>query len=79
MALFRERENKPPAVNRATLWAFARLFAANPCLAAWTPDAKAPLDEGHPLNALKRERSAKDMAEMDSKLPLEKLIRRINA
>lgn len=44
-------------------------------LLAWTPDAKAPLDEEHPLNALKRDRSAKNIAEMASKLPLEKLNR----
>jgi DNA-binding Xre family transcriptional regulator len=44
-------------------------------LLSWTPNAKAPQDEDHPLQALKRDRPAKNIAEIASKLPLEKLDR----
>jgi hypothetical protein len=44
-------------------------------LLSFTPDAKNVIDEDHPLNALKRDRSAKNITEMAAKLPLEKLNR----
>ena len=44
-------------------------------LLSWTPDAKGVLDEDHPLTALKRDRPARNLAEIASKLPLEKLDR----
>ena len=37
------------------------------------PDAKSTIDEDHPLNALKRDRAAKNIAEMAANLPLDKL------
>ena len=42
-------------------------------LLSFTPDAKNVIDEDHPLNALKRDRAAKNISEMAAKLPLEKL------
>jgi len=42
-------------------------------LLSFTPDAKTIIDEDHPLNALKRARTAKNISELAAKLPLEKL------
>jgi hypothetical protein len=43
------------------------------CKVFFRPDAKSTIDEDHPLNALKRDRAAKNIAEMAANLPLDKL------
>ena len=44
-------------------------------LLSFTPDSRNIIDDGHPLNALKRDRAAKNIAEMAANLPLDKLDR----